>query len=327
MAEVLITGASGFVGGHVLRELLAHGHAVRALSRSAASDAALAAAGAVPVRGSLADAESLLAAARGAQAVFHCAANTSAWIRDKAEQDDTNIAGTGRLLRAAEAAGVGCFVHTSSVSAYSHLVHDTLREDVPQRGGDSRVNYERSKFLGERAVRESGLPHLIFNPSHVLGPGDRNNWARLIKMVHDGTLPGVPPGSGAFADVREIAKAQVRAWQAGIRGESFLLGGAHASFLQFAQLAAELSGRPAPTRAMPAALLWCVGHASEALSRVTGRMPQITPAAVALTCHHLRVDSGKAIRLLGYRETPLRALMADTMAWMADEGMIRSRPR
>ena len=327
MAEVLITGASGFVGGHVLRELLAHGHAVRALSRSPASDAALAAAGAVPVRGSLADAESLLAAARGAQAVFHCAANTSAWIRDKAEQDDTNIAGTGRLLRAAEAAGVGCFVHTSSVSAYSHLVHDTLREDVPQRGGDSRVNYERSKFLGERAVRESGLPHLIFNPSHVLGPGDRNNWARLIKMVHDGTLPGVPPGSGAFADVREIAKAQVRAWQSGIRGESFLLGGAHASFLQFAQLAAELSGRPAPTRAMPAALLWCVGHASEALSRVTGRMPQITPAAVALTCHHLRVDSGKAIRLLGYRETPLRALMADTMAWMGDKGMIRSRPR
>lgn len=327
MAEVLITGASGFVGGHVLRELLAHGHTVRALSRSAASDALLAAAGAVPVRGSLGDADSLLAAARGTAAVFHCAANTSAWIRDKAEQDDTNIAGTGRLLRAAEAAGVGCFVHTSSVSAYSHLVHETLREDVPQRGGDSRVNYERSKFLGERAVRESGLPHLIFNPSHVLGPGDRNNWARLIKMVHDGSLPGVPPGSGAFADVREIAKAQVRAWQAGIRGESFLLGGEHASFLQFARLAAELSGRPAPKRAMPAALLWCVGHASEALSRFTGRMPQITPAAVALTCHHLRVDSGKAIRMLGYRETPLRALMADSMAWMAAEGVISPQPR
>ena len=327
MAVVLITGASGFVGGHVLRELLADGHTVRALSRSPASDAALAAAGAVPVRGSLGDADSLLAAARGTEAVFHCAANTSAWIRDRAEQDDTNIAGTGRLLRAAEAAGVGCFVHTSSVSAYSHLVHGTLREDVPQRGGESRVNYERSKFLGERLVRESGLPHLIFNPSHVLGPGDRNNWARLIKMVHDGTLPGVPPGSGAFADVREIAKAQVRAWRAGIRGESFLLGGEHASFLQFAQLAAELSGRPAPRRAMPAALLWCVGHASEALSRLTGRMPQITPAAVALTCHHLHVDSGKAVRLLGYRETPLRALMADTMAWMGDKGMIRSRPR
>ncbi len=323
MAEVLITGASGFVGAQVLRELLAQGHAVRALSRSAASDAVLAAAGAAPVRGSLGDADSLRAAARGMAAVFHCAANTSAWIRDRAEQDDTNIAGTGRLLRAAEAAGVGCFVHTSSVSAYSHLVHGTLREDVPQRGGESRVNYERSKFLGERLVRESALPHLIFNPSHVLGPGDRNNWARLIKMVHDGTLPGVPPGSGAFADVREIAKAQVRAWQTGLRGESFLLGGEHASFLRFAQLAAELSGRPAPRRAMPAALLWCVGQASEALSRVTGRMPQITPAAVALTCHHLRVDSGKAVRMLGYRETPLRTLMADTLAWMADAGMIR----
>lgn len=322
MANVLLTGASGFVGGHLLRELLANGHRVRALSRSPASDAALADAGAEPVRGSLQDQEALNAACRDVEAVFHCAANTSAWSRDREVQNETNIAGTCRLLAAAEASGVGCFVHTSSVSAYSHLVEETLTETLPQRGGESWINYERSKFLGEQAVRQGSLPYLVFNPSHVLGPGDRNNWSRLVKMVHDGTLPGVPPGSGAFADVREIAKAQVRAWQSGLRNESFLLGGSHASFLEFVQLAAQLSGRPPARRAMPQSVLRIVGQLSEMAAAVTGKMPQITPAAVAMTCHHLKVDSGKAIAQLGYRETPLPQLMADTLAWMRAEGMV-----
>lgn len=322
MANVLLTGASGFVGGHLLRELLANGHRVRALSRSPSSDALLAYAGAEPVRGSLQDQCVLNAACQNVEAVFHCAANTSPWSRDREVQDETNIAGTERLLAAAEANGVGCFVHTSSVSAYSHLVEETLTETLPQRGGESWINYERSKFLGEEAVRQSALPYLVFNPSHVLGPGDRNNWARLVKMVYDGTLPGVPPGSGAFADVREIAKAQVHAWQAGLRNESFLLGGSHASFLEFVQLAAQLSGRPPARRAMPQTLLRIIGQLSEMSAAVTGKMPQITPAAVAMTCHHLKVDSGKAIARLGYCETPLPQLMADTLVWMRAEGMV-----
>ena len=324
MANVLLTGASGFVGGHLLRELLANGHRVRALSRSPSSDALLADAGAEPVRGSLQDQCVLNAACQNVEAVFHCAANTSPWSRDREVQDETNIAGTERLLAAAEANGVGCFVHTSSVSAYSHLVEETLTETLPQRGGESWINYERSKFLGEEAVRQSALPYLVFNPSHVLGPGDRNNWARLVKMVYDGTLPGVPPGSGAFADVREIAKAQVHAWQAELRNESFLLGGSHASFLEFVQLAAQLSGRPPARRAMPQSVLRIVGQLSEIAAAVTGKMPQITPAAVAMTCHHLKVDSGKAIAQLGYRETPLPQLMADTLAWMRAEGMVKA---
>ena len=98
MANVLLTGASGFVGGHLLRELLANGHRVRALSRSPASDAMLADAGAEPVRGNLQDHDTLNAACRDVEAVFHCAANTSAWSRDREVQNATNIDGT----RAAE---------------------------------------------------------------------------------------------------------------------------------------------------------------------------------------------------------------------------------
>jgi dihydroflavonol-4-reductase len=325
MAQILLTGASGFVGSHLLRELLQNGHQVRALSRSQESDQAIIAHGAVPVRGELSNQDSLTKAAEGVSAIFHCAANTSAWSRDKNTQWDTNVEGTARLLQAGKLAAVECFVHTSSVSAFSHLVHETLTENTVQQGDKSWVNYERSKYAGEKLVRQSGLPYLIFNPSHVLGPGDTNNWSRLIRLVDQDKLPGVPPGSGAFADVREIAKAQVHAWQLGLRNEAFLLGGQHASFLELVQLIAALVNRLPPQRVMPEKLLMLVGQISQGFSYITGRMPQISPASVALTCHHLSVDSSKAINQLGYIETDLNQLLQDTIEWLRQQNLIRQK--
>ncbi|MBP0595251.1 NAD-dependent epimerase/dehydratase family protein [Paraburkholderia sp. LEh10] len=145
-------------------------------------------------------------------------------------------------------AGVQAFAHTSSVSAYSHLAHGTLVESTPQRGAESRINYERTKYLGEQAVRGTSVPWIIFNPSHILGPGDRHNWARLIMLVDREKLPG----SGSFADVREIARAQARAWQRKRFGEAYLVGAEHASFVDFVQRLGAALGKRTPSRATPA---------------------------------------------------------------------------
>ena len=323
MAQILLTGASGFVGSHLLRELLHNGHQVRALSRSMSSDQAIVAQGALPVRGELTNQDSLIEAATGVQAIFHCAANTSAWSRDKNTQWDTNVEGTRRLLHAGERANIECFIHTSSVSAFSHRVHGTLTEDTPQQGDQSWITYEHSKFAGEQLVRQSGMPYLIFNPSHVLGPGDTNNWSRLIRLVDQDKLPGVPPGSGAFADVREIAKAQLQAWQLGRRNQAFLLGGQHASFLQLVQLIATLVNRKPAQRVMPEKLLMLIAQISQGISYITRRMPQITPASVVLTSYDLSVDSSKAILQLGYKETDLKKLLQDTIVWLQQQNLIR----
>jgi nucleoside-diphosphate-sugar epimerase len=322
MPTVLVTGATGFLGQHLLRELVASGASVRGLSRSAAGDAAVAALGAQPVRGGLDDAAALHAAAAGTQAVFHTAADTNNWGPGDAAQTRTNVGGTARLLEAARAAGVATFVHTSSVSAYSHLVTGVLREDSPQRGADSWINYERTKYASERLVRESGLPFLVFQPSHILGPGDRNNWSKLIRLIDAGKLPGAPPGSGSFADVREIAKAQVRAWQQPARDETWLTGGEHATFLALVQEVGRQLGKPTPSRAMPATVLKIYARTLDLVSRVTRREPELTPVAATFTCKHLQVDSGKAERELGYRSTPLPQLLADTIAWLRAEGLL-----
>ncbi|HBD18774.1 MAG TPA: hypothetical protein DC063_00830 [Arenimonas sp.] len=322
MPTVLVTGATGFLGQHLLRELLATGATVRGLARSAEGEAAVAAVGALPVRGHLGDIESLRAAVAGVDAVFHTASDTNNWGPRDAAQTETNVGGTRRLLEAAREAGVGCFAYTSSVSAYSHLVHEPLREDVPQRGAESWINYERNKYAAERLVRESGLPFLVLQPSHILGPGDRNNWSNLIRLLDAGKLPGSPPGSGAFADVREVARAHVRAWQGTARDETWLLGGEHATFLALIQEAGRQLGKPAPEKAMPAFALRAYARVLDLVSRLTRRAPELTPAAATFTCHHLVVDSSKAERELGYRATPLPQLLADTIAWLREEGLL-----
>jgi nucleoside-diphosphate-sugar epimerase len=322
MAEVLLTGATGFLGQHLLHELVMSGAQVRALSRSAAGDTLMRRLGAQPVRADVTDAASLAAAVDGVDAIFHTAADTNTWRPNNAAQTRTNVGGVQSLLAAAKAAAVPAFMHTSSVSAYSHLVHGTLREDVAERGGESWINYERTKFLAEKAVRESGLKFIIFQPAHILGPGDTRNWSRLIRLVDLNKLPGAPPGSGAFADAREIAKAQVRAWQRGKFGETYLFGGEHASFVTLINKMGAQLGRKTPKKATPAFALKAYARLLYAVSLITRKMPEITPEAAEFTCHDLLVDSGKAQRELDYRLTDLDSLLADTIAWMREENML-----
>jgi dihydroflavonol-4-reductase len=319
---VFVTGASGFLGAHIARELLAAGHQVRALSRRSETDAPLRAAGIEPVRASLADRDSLRAALAGCEAVFHAAADTSTWRAEATAQHATNVDGTRHLLAAAADAGVAAFMHTSSISAWSHLVQGRVDEAVPQRGGESWIHYERTKFESEQLVRASTLPWIVFNPTQILGPGDRHNWARLIVLVDQRKLPGIPPGGGAFADVREIARSQVHAWQQRRFGACFILGGEPASFLDLVGRVGQRLGRPVPRRATPRWLMMAVARLLNLTSQVSGAPPRITPEAATLTSRTIEADDAKARRELGYRHTPLNALLADMLAWMKAESLI-----
>jgi dihydroflavonol-4-reductase len=322
MAKVFLTGATGFLGGHVLTELTTAGCEVLALSRRPESDEAIAAQGAIPVRGELSDLRNLQTAVQSCEAVFHVAADTSMWRQQAARQTAANVQGTANLLAAAELAGVRAFVHTSSVAAYSHLVSGVLDESTPQRGAESWINYERTKFESEQLVRRTRLPWIIFQPSHILGPGDRHNWARLIKLVDREKLPGIPPGVGSFADVREIARAQLRAWQRQRFGEAYLLGGEEATFVDLVHRVGTALGKRTPKNATPAWVLMAIARVADAWSRVAGKEPDMTPEAAALTCHVLRVNSEKAKRELDYRETALDALLSDTLSWMRQERLV-----
>ena len=217
-----VTGATGFVGLNLVEALLAEGWRVIALHRADSDLKYLQRMNAERATGDVTDRESVLCALpEGVDAVYHVAGDTNLWSRRNAAQDRVNIEGTRIMVEEAIARHARRFLHTSSISAWG-LQRGRLDERTPQLGRYSKVNYNRSKHLAEEAVRAGiarGLDAVILSPGAILGPYDTRNYARVVKMVAAGTLPGVPPGALPFCDVREVAKAHVAAFERGGRGE------------------------------------------------------------------------------------------------------------
>jgi len=321
-----VTGATGFVGAHLVRHLVNEGWAVTALVRRQTTPGDLDGLDLTLATGDVTDPDSLEhAMPADVDAVFHVAASTSIWSRHNGEQTRVNVQGTENVIAAAVAAGAGRFVHTSSFVVWGF--HDeTIDEATPWTPGDEWINYLRTKRIAERRVKAAvlagDLDAVICNPAHILGPGDRHNWSRMIRMVHEGTLPGVPPGGGAFADVREVAKAHLAAFHRGERGANYLLGGQDMSFLELVRMIGERLDRPVPDRASPAWQLKLAARLATAVAAVTGKPPDLTPEGAAMITRHIHCDSGRARETLGYGITPARTLLEDTCAWMRGEGLL-----
>ncbi len=325
MAKLFLTGATGFLGGHVLAQALNFGHDVAVLVRSAGKlQPELAAHPNLVVHvGDVLDAQSLQRALKyPVDALFHIAASTNMWASNNAAQTQVNVQGMLNVLAAAKGK-VGRFIDTSTVAVYG-LTDQMIDENSPHLGLNSAINYAHTKAVAQALVVESGLDVVVLNPTHLLGPHDHHNWARLIQLVDTGKLPGAPPGTGSFADVRQVAAAHLRAFECGRSGESYLLGGTQASFLELVQLIAAELGRKAPQRATPAFLIKALARIKVVAATFTGVEPDITPESAAFVTHSMRCDISKAQAELGLQVTPLPKLVADTCEWMRSVGMLRA---
>jgi dihydroflavonol-4-reductase len=321
--KIMITGASGFLGGHIAAQALAAGFQVHALARTPEKLAALAARGVQVHAGDLLDQDSLTRAfASGFDALFHVAADTNTYAKNNALQTRINIDGMCHVIQAAKGK-MARVIDTSSTAVFG-FCHDVITEKTSKAGAQSWINYARSKAIAEQMLLDSALNVVVMNPAHIVGPGDRHNWARLFQLIDQDKLPGAPPGSGSFADVRAVAAAHLAALEHGKPGENYILGGQSASFLEFAGLICASLGKPALRRTLPAWLLQLVAHGKVLGAKLTGTAPDMTPESAALTAHHMRLDCSKAQRELGLTITPLPQLVADTVAWMRLQGMLRS---
>jgi len=320
-----LTGATGFVGTVLAGELAAQGWQVTAMHRPGSNLKHVQRLAVRLVPGDITDKASLLAALPPAvDAVFHVAGDTSLWSRRNAQQNRVNVDGTRHMVEAALEHGARRFVHTSSISAYG-LQTGRIDERAEQLGRVSPVNYQRSKFLAEEEVRAGvrrGLDAVILNPAAIMGPYDTVNWARMIRLVHAGKLPGVPPGAMSFCHVREVAHAHIAAAERGKRGENYLLGGADAPLLELVHLIGEVAGRKVPAKPTPAWVLRAIGRAGEWASVLSGRQPTLTPEAARMVTRTLYCDCTKAERELGFRRVALRALVEDSYRWLKDEGLL-----
>jgi nucleoside-diphosphate-sugar epimerase len=258
-------------------------------------------------------------------AVFHVAGSSNLWSRGNAGQTAINVDGTRNVVEAALARRAKKLIFTSSWVTYGDQT-GRFDETADKRGRLSWVNHYHSKFLAEEEVRKGiarGLDATIMNPSLIMGPGDTNGWARIIKQIHSGSLPGVPPWAVSFAHVREVARAHIAAAEVGRTGENYLLGGADATFLELVQIIGRVAGRAVPDKALPAWALRLLGRFNQWGSYFTGRAPDLTPETAFSVTRRMACDCSKAQRELGYRPVALEAIVEDSYRWLEREGLLK----
>lgn len=323
-----LTGGSGFVGGAVLRRLVADGREVRALARSDAAAAAVAALGARPVRGELTDRGALAAGMRGCDAVFHAAGMNRTCVRHRRELIAANVDGAAAVVRAAADAGVARVVHTSSAATLGEVEGTTATEDAPHRGR-FLSDYERSKYLGERAVRDAGrdlgVDVICVNPSSVQGPGRTSGTARILLGVASSDRAVLVHTWVSVVDVDDCAEGHVLAERHGAPGERYLLSGASLRLRDAVELVRARAGRPRRVIWIPRALV----RAAIPLTAVAARIsraadPEVCPALVRALLHGHRYDGSRATRELGVRYRPIEETLDRTLAWYEARGILRA---
>ena len=328
MPTAFVTGATGFLGLNVVEQLTANDWEVTALHRPTANLSYLEKFPVKLATGAIDDVASLKdAIPPNVDAVFHVAGDTSLWKAANLQQNRTNIDGTRNMVEAALAASAKRFIHTSSIAAYG-LIREPFDETAAQRGGQSWINYFRSKFQGEREVHKgigNGLDAVILNLPHIVGRYDTRNWARMILMVDQQKLPGVPPGGGSFTHGEAVAKAHLAAFERGRRGENYLLAGVDSNYVEFVKIIGELLDRKVPKRAAPGLLLKFLGRINGAVAVFTGKEPDITPEGATLVCEHPYIASTKAKDELEFDAVDLRAMVEDSFNWLKQEGMLTTK--
>lgn len=321
--KAFVTGASGVVGSAVLRHLVTAGHRVRALARSGESVAYVAALGAEPVRGDLADDAALEAGMRGVDVVFHVAGVNEMCVRDPGPMLAVNVDGTRRLLHVADRVGVARVVVTSSAAALGEE-HGTIGTETSPHRGWFLSHYERSKYLQERAALDhAGAVEVVcVNPSSVQGPGRATGTGRLILDVLAGRIPVLPDASLSMVDVEDCAAGHLLAAERGEPGARYVLSGFTLTTREALALLERRTGIRPRVAFLPE-------RATSALATGVGAVERLVPLPPPLCGEMLRTmafghvyDGGRARDELGIAYRTPEVTFERLVAWFRAEGLL-----
>ena len=327
-ALTVVTGGAGFIGSHLVENLVKRGERVRVVERPGA-DAAHLPEGVEVVRADIRDREAVAEALRGSRRVYHLAANPNLWVRDRDEFDAVNHRGTVNVLDAALDAGAERVLHTSTESILTRARQTgPIGEDVRVTIDDAVGPYCRSKLRAEdeaRARAGAGKPVVIANPTMPVGPGDRglSPPSRLIRDFCLGRLPARMDCTLNLIDVRDVAEGLVRTMERGMPGRRYLLGGENLTLVGLLGILSELTGVPVPRWRVPYPVGLAVAWISELWAdRVTGLTPRATVTGVRLTRRTMHFDASRSLAELGLTPRPARQSLADAVGWLRQTGQI-----
>jgi len=324
----MVTGASGFVGANVARALLERGNAVRVFVRPASDRGNLEGLDVEVVEGDLRDAESVAAAVRGCEDVYHVAAEYTFWSNAPKEMVRSNVDGTAHVMEACLRGAVRRIVYTSTVGTIGLAPVEggdlgARDERTPLAEGQLAGHYKRSKFDAEKLVLDyakRGLPVVVVNPSAPIGPWDRKPTptGQILVDFMLGRMPAFVDTGLNIVHVRDVAAGHLLAAEKGRIGERYILGHENMTLAHILETLARLTGRRAPTMRIPYSVAYAAGWLSTTLSDlVTHRPPAIALESVKMAKRHMFFSSAKAIAELGLPQTPVERAFEDALDWFS----------
>ena len=328
--RALVTGATGFIGSSILRELLAQGYQVRALVREQSDTRNLDGLDIEVAFGDITNADSLVPALRGCTHLFHAAALYSFWVKERALLYKVNVDGTRNVLQAAIEAGIDRVVYTSSVAALAVPVGKIpTTEETPVDFTQIVGDYKKSKYYAEQVALEyarDGLPVVIVNPSFPVGPRDikPTPTGQTILDFLNRKLPAYVETGVNVVDVEDVAVGHLLAAERGKIGHRYILGGTDMTMGQLLQTLSGITDLPAPRVRLPYLPILGLSYLNAAYCRLTMATPRMTPETIRMSRHHMYYDPTKAIRELGFPQTRPRAALEKAVNWFQDNGYVNA---
>jgi len=326
----LVTGAAGFLGSHIARQLVARGEPVRVLLRPSSQNRAIADLPLEYTTGDLRDTESLDRALVGVTRVFHVAADYRLWAKDSKDIYDSNVGGTKNILAAARRANVQQFIYTSTVATIA-----VDRPSPPNEKTDAKLeemigHYKRSKWMAEREAlnaAKEGFPVIVAMPTTPVGPWD---WkptptGKIIVDFLNGKMPGYVDTGLNFVGVEECAAGHLLVAEKGKVGERYLLGGENLSLKQVLDILSNITSLPAPKLKFPHGVALGAAYASTFFARIVGKEPGIPVEGVKIAQHKMFVDCTRAQRDLGFQAGPVSAALQRAVNWYEQNGYVSKR--
>ncbi|MBI3207847.1 MAG: NAD-dependent epimerase/dehydratase family protein [Candidatus Solibacter usitatus] len=322
MKPVLITGATGFIGWHVARQLVERGERVRCLVRASSRLRELEA---ETVCGDLRDPSSLQHAVAGCGTVYHVAADYRLWSKNPQDLYDSNAGGTRNILQAARQAGVERFVYTSTVGCIGIPDGGIGDESMPVTIQQMSGHYKRSKFQAERTALEfarDGFPVVIVNPTAPVGDHDfkPTPTGKIIVDFLKRQMPAYVDTGLNLVDVRDTAKGHLLAAERGKPGERYILGCRNMTLREILEGLGQISGIPAPQVRIPYAVAYAAGVCSTGWASLTGSEPRVPLEGVRMARKKMFVSSEKAKRDLGFEPAPVEGALQRAVDWFRANG-------